>query len=452
MFLNLNQLKKLYLNAPTWMQRLYTSIPYEIRNGTEYQRWIHFLDKEINQDEYSLLKLKETIFYAYENTQYYKRIFDEKGISPYDLHTQKDLEALPYLTKKIIQENFDDLLARNYPEKKQFYVRTGGSTGYPQTFYQSKNIWQKEQAFVQNFFSKFQYNPKILKAKFMGGDFKSSDKNDFFTKDYINNAIHFSPLHLSTKTVSKYVEVLNHYQPIFFHSYPSTLLFLIRNMINQNIQLNYQIKTIFLVSEGYEEEDIQTIKHFFNCTIASFYGQSERIIFATSMDQSLQSFHIDKRYGNFELIDNSSSKTIKNEGIQGTIVGTSFDNFAMPLIRYRSDDMTTYLNYREGIISKIESLRNQVYIDGIDDLKIAITSFPIAQTSMNIHQWQILQKKPGEIELLIVPKIGFSHTDEIQITSVLEKKFKGILKYKIVLVNKPYLTPRGKTTRVIKKY
>lgn len=451
MFVNLNQLKKLYLNAPTWMQKLYTSIPYEIRNGTEYRRWKHFLAEEINQDEYTLLKLKETIFYAYENTKYYKSVFDRIGISPYDIHTSKDIETIPYLTKEIIRENFDDLLVPHYSKRKRFYVKTGGTTGYPQTFYQSKNVWQKEQAFVQDFFSKFQYTPKVLKAIFMGGDFKLSNENDFFRKSYMNNAIHFSPLHLSVKSVSRYVEILNHYKPTFFHSYPSSLLFLIRNMIEQNLQLDYQIKTIFLVSEGYEEKDIQIIKGFFNCTIASFYGHTERIIFATSMDQNLKSYRIDKRYGNFELIDNNNHP-IETEDIQGTIVGTSFDNFAMPLIRYKTDDMATYFDYDGGVISKIESLRNQVYVDGKDGLQIAITSFPIAQTSKNIHLWQIIQKKPGEIELLIVPKIGFSQTDKMYITSVLEKKFKGNLNYKIVLANKPYLTPQGKKSKLIKRY
>lgn len=451
MFLNLNRLKNLYLNAPTWMQKLYTSIPYEIRAGTEYKRWKRFLAEDINQDEYELLKLKETIFHAYENTKYYKHIFDEHGISPYDIHTQKDLQAIPYLTKEVIKENFNDLMVQNYPKTKQFYVKTGGTTGYPQTFYQSKNVWQKEQAFVQYFFSKFHYTPKALKARFMGGDFNMSNENDFFRKNYMNHAIHFSPLYLSVKTVSKYVEVLNQYKPAFFHSYPSSLLFLIRNMIEQNLQLDYQIKTIFLVSEGYEEKDIQTIEAFFNCTIASFYGHTERIIFATSIDQNLNSYRIDKRYGNFELIDDNNHP-IETKDIQGTIVGTSFDNFAMPLIRYKTDDMATYFDYDEGIISKIESQRNQVYVDGKDGLQIAITSFPVSQISKYIHQWQIIQEKPGEIELLVVPKIGFSDIDKMNISSLLEKKFKGILNYKIVLSNKPSLTRQGKTLKFIKKY
>ena len=37
--------------------------------------------------------------------------------------------------------------------------------------------------------------------------------------------------------------------------------------------------------------------------------------------------------------------------ISGEIVGTSFDNFAMPLIRYRTNDFTSYLNVDNSLIN-----------------------------------------------------------------------------------------------------
>lgn len=164
--LNLNQLKKLYTNSPHWVQNLYAAIPFSIRNGSEYKQWRTFLNKNLNVDEYEILKLKETIVYAYEYTTYYKKLFDDNHIDPYAINTRKDLQSIPLLTKKLLKENFHDLQAANYPKSNKFFITTGGTTGYPVTFYQSENVWKKEVAFVADFFEKRWLHSPLTKSLF----------------------------------------------------------------------------------------------------------------------------------------------------------------------------------------------------------------------------------------------------------------------------------------------
>ena len=47
-----------------------------------------------------LERLKEMVRYAYDNTVWYKRSFDEAGVSPDDIHTLKDIERFPFIDKK----------------------------------------------------------------------------------------------------------------------------------------------------------------------------------------------------------------------------------------------------------------------------------------------------------------------------------------------------------------
>ncbi|VAW85845.1 hypothetical protein MNBD_GAMMA16-1827, partial [hydrothermal vent metagenome] len=217
--LNLNQLKNLYLNSPKWVKKIYTAIPFEIRNGSGYREWSTFLKKELNTQEYEILKIKETVLYAYENTKYYKNLFDKHHIDPYNINSREDLQLTPLLTKELVAENFEDLQVINYPDNKKFFVSTGGTTGKSMTFYQSKNIWEKEVAFWIYDTAKYGYNPSKLKASFRGGDLKNIEKRAYWEDDYINNAIHFSPMHLSHDTVYKYIEKLNASKPLFFHAY-----------------------------------------------------------------------------------------------------------------------------------------------------------------------------------------------------------------------------------------
>lgn len=445
--LNLNQLKNLYIKSPRWVKKLYAAIPFEIREGSGYRKWCAFLKKELDIEEYETLKIKETVLYAYENTKYYKNLFDQHSINPYEINSRKDLQTIPLLTKKLVKENFHNLQNSNYPNNKKFFISTGGTTGTPMTFYQSKSVWEKEVGFGIYDFALYGYNPSKLKASFRGGTLKNIAKGEYWENDYINNAIHFSPLHLNKNTVAKYVEKLNDARPLFFHAYPSMLIFLIDNMIEQNLRLEYQIKVIFLVSEGYEKKDIKKMKEFFNATLVGLYGHSERTIIARSITQELDIYQVDQRYGCFELIDNNKTQIIQNN-VTGTIVGTGFDNYAMPLIRYETDDLTHYVDYQSDKIYMIDSLRNQVYIDCKNCIKISINTFVIAKVAQNIHLWQLYQAYPGKVEVLIVPKKSFTDEDKKQILLYLDKEFGEILDFELKLIDQPMLTKRGKVSKM----
>ena len=150
--LNLNKLKKIYTSSPLWMKKLYASIPYDIRNGSDYRKWKQFLEKELNEEEYQLLKLKETLFYASTQTKYYKNIFNKLECHIDEFNHLGDIKNIPFIDKDIVRENYNDLIAHDYPKKKTFFVTTGGSSGEPMQFLQSKNVWSKELAFVNHFF------------------------------------------------------------------------------------------------------------------------------------------------------------------------------------------------------------------------------------------------------------------------------------------------------------
>lgn len=451
--LTLNQLKHLYTNAPLWVQKLYASVPYSIRNGSEFRQWYTFLQTHIDTENYQILKLKETLYYAYENVPYYTKLFNELQVSPFDLHEINDLKNFPLLTKKIIDENFIDLNAINYPKHKKFYVKTGGTTGTPATFYQSNNIWKKELAFVLDFFSHAGYKPSDWKASFKGGDFEELKEDNYWVLDPLNKSISFSPLHLNKNTLDAYCMTLNTYQPLYFHTYPSTLLFFIDLMIEEKRSLNYQPKAIFLVSEGYTEKDIEKIQTFFNfkTKVTSFYGQSERILFATAKDETLQIYHNDKRYGLLELIDEKHNQ-INTIHKKGTLVGTSFDNYAMPLIRYVTDDKTSYLDNNHETIQKITSLRTNIYFDAKNGEKISITFLSISSLTNNIYSFQFYQEKPGSLVLLLVPKKNFSILEKEKIYQAIYTKIGHIMDISVNTIMQPRRTMRGKNINVIKDY
>jgi len=450
--INLNQLKKYYTDSPLWMKSLYGLIPFDIRNGAEYRKWKNFLHQDISQEEYELLKLKETISYAYENTLYYKELFDRLHVSPYDINERKDLELLPTIDKDTVKANYKKLIVNTYPKKSSFYVTTGGSSGAPMKFLQSKNMWAKEVAFTMNHFEKNAFYTNMTKASFRGGEFDNLPKNIFWKPNPHACEIHFSPFHINDKTIQFYVDELNKRKIKYFQTYPSSIKFLIESMRKRNLTLDYQIDTIFLLSENITTDDINLIQSFFQCSVSSFFGHSERLIFASNYASDISSFEVDRRYGFFELLDNSQNSINNNESI-GEMVGTSFDNYAMPLIRYKTNDMTSYLDSVNFIIHRIKGSRDYEFLSGKDGMKASLTALNMhSNIFKNVIKYQYVQSYPGHADLCMNVTNDFSEIDKKLILNALNKKAGHAITFEIKIVDNFILTHRGKFLNIVKKF
>ena len=96
----------------------------------ESQWW----DKE-KLEEYQQIQLQTFLQHANTNVPYYTRIINERGMKPEDIKTKADLVQLRFLTKKLIRDNFPDLVAKNIFHKELYKVETSGSSVSPLSFY-----------------------------------------------------------------------------------------------------------------------------------------------------------------------------------------------------------------------------------------------------------------------------------------------------------------------------
>ena len=152
-----------------------------------------------------------------------------------------------------------------------------------------------------------------------------------------------------------------------------------------------------------------------------------------------------------ELVDNQN-RIITESNKEGTLVGTSFDNKAMPLIRYLTDDTTHYLSENPDRIAKIESLRNKVYLDARNGQKVSITFLSISTLSNEILSFQFLQKSPGHLILSVIPSKKFTEKERLKIKKHLEIKIGNIMDIEVKSVKKLIHTPRGKIRNLVKLY
>ena len=105
-------------------------------------------------EKLQLERLQAMVKYAYENTVYYKRSFDEAGVKPEDITSLADIEKFPFIDKKTERETqhvgsfFGEMCS--VPEEDVVFMATSsGSTGVPTVspFTQEDfDLWQSTEA------------------------------------------------------------------------------------------------------------------------------------------------------------------------------------------------------------------------------------------------------------------------------------------------------------------
>ena len=103
------------------------------KNFEKSQYWSLELDQQ-NQLE----KLQSLITHAYEFVPYYKRIFDERNLTPSSIKQISDLEKLPILTRELIRKHKEELISTAHKKSELIEFGTGGTTRRNMSLFRDK--------------------------------------------------------------------------------------------------------------------------------------------------------------------------------------------------------------------------------------------------------------------------------------------------------------------------
>src|SRR5260221_14638210 len=96
------------------------------------------------------------------------------------------------------------------------------------------------------------------------------------------------------------------------------------------------MRVVFTVSETLYTIQRELIGERFGAKVMDMYGMAERVAFATECE--FGSMHVNPDYSYVEIVDSNGQAT---RGA-GYVVGTTFHNLAMPLVRYKLSDRTRW--------------------------------------------------------------------------------------------------------------
>ena len=214
------------------------------------------------------------------------------------------------------------------------------------------------------------------------------------------------------------------------------------------------VKAAFTSSETLYEIQRDTIERAFECEVFDFLGMAERVIFATECTYHT-GHHLNFEYAINEIVDNNG-QSVAN-GKLGYIVGTSLQNFAMPFIRYKTDDVTAFkkndcpcgrkMPLIEDVTTKAEDII--VTPDG-KMVSSSVLTHPFKPLE-NILESQIVQEDIQNLTINIVKGAGYDDNATPQLIAAMQERIGKQIKIDVQFVNEIPRTPSGKLRWVISK-
>jgi phenylacetate-CoA ligase len=402
-------------------------------------------------NEFQLTKLRAILAHAAKNVPYYRRLFRSVGFDPQQFRDLSDLANIPTLDKAMIRENLNDLIAENISPRDMLYFTTGGTMGMPVGFYNMRHAGGRERAFMFTQWARVGFDYSERRAMLRGTAVKSARHWEYEASE---RSFVFSNFHMTPENVAEYARVMKEKRLLYLHSYPSAIIDFARHLQNQKVKPPL-FKAILASSETVYPGQREFVESVFGARLFSWYGHSEDVVLAGECEVS-RDYHIFPEYSVVEVLKEDGALATE-EDQAGELVGTSLDNFAMPLIRYRTEDWAVMGRARcdcgrsYKLLKETRGRRQDMIIGELDNL--------ISPTALNFHtdvfdrvlQVQFYQCQRGKVELRIKPRHDYSDEDSVNILAALNEKMGDTVKISLNFVDEIPLSPRGKARLVIQE-
>jgi phenylacetate-CoA ligase len=213
-------------------------------------------------------------------------------------------------------------------------IRTSGTSGTPLTIVQSLGNLIREEGFVYRQLRWIGYRHGQRRAWIRGDVVCADDPPDrrYWCRDWVGNKLMMSSYHLSNATIDGYLAALEDFDPVVIHAYPSSVAALAAWLhANGRRYRGAALRGIMTSSETLEPDVRAAVEQAFGVQVFDWYGQAERVAAIGTCERGR--YHVLTDYSGVALLP-----TDGHGGAACELVGTTLNNAAMPLVRYRTGD------------------------------------------------------------------------------------------------------------------
>ena len=288
-------------------------------------------------EELQLERLRHMVEKAYDRVPFYKKKFDEAGIRPSDITSLSDIEKIPFTTKNDMREEYPFGL---FAEPMKNVVRvhaSSGTTGKPVVAgYTKSDLDNWSTAIARLATAAGVSDEDIAQISFGYGLFTGG-----FGLHYGLEKIGTTIVPMSSGNTQKQIMLMQDFGTTTLIATPSYAMYI--SEVIEEMQLpksNFKLKYGLFGSEGMSEEMRATLEKRFGALVTTNYGLTEVSGPGVSGECEYKcGQHINEDMFYVEIIDPNTGKVMPY-GEKGEVVITTLTKEAMPVLRYRTRDIS----------------------------------------------------------------------------------------------------------------
>jgi phenylacetate-CoA ligase len=415
-------------------------------------------------DEIKLNKLKWVIEWVYDRVPFYKQRFDKIGLKPHHIKTLKDIEHIPFTTKSDLRDNYPfGMFAVQMDDIVRIHA-SSGTTGKPTVVgYTHNDIEMWAELMARALTSAGVHKGDILQNAYGYGLF-TGGLGIHYGAEKLGAAV----IPMSGGNTQKQVMLMQDFGTTVLTCTPSYALNIVEVAREMGVKRSsLRLKAGVFGAEPWTENMRKEIEEKLEIDAIDIYGLSEIMGPGVAVEclEGKNGLHLYEDHFLPEVIDPEKLQPAAY-GEKGELVITTLTKEAIPLVRYRTRDLTT-LNADHCVCGRT-TLRMGRITGRTDDMLIirGVNVFPSQIESVILKidgvepYYQLIVDRDGPLDTLEVrvevnDRIPF---DEIKVLETMERKIEHDIKdYLGVNARVKLVEPKGiersagKAVRVIDK-
>ncbi len=403
-----------------------------------------------------LQRLKKTLHHAYNNTAFYKTRFDEHGVHPDDLKDLSDIKKFPFTVKSDLRNHYPfGMLATSMDDVVRVHA-SSGTTGQPTVV-----------AYTQNDINDWA-DVVARSIRAAGGD--KGDKvhvaygYGLFTgglgAHYGAERLGCAVIPMSGGQTQKQVQLIKDFGADIIMVTPSYMLNIIDEMTRQGVDpQTLNLRTGIFGAEPWTDAMRRDIEQHAAIDAVDIYGLSEVMGPGVAQEcmESKDGPTIWEDYFYPEII-NPETGEVCADGEEGELVFTSLTKEALPIIRYRTRDLTRLLPGTARTMRRMDKITGRsddmLIIRGVNVFPSQIEEQILSIPAFSPH-YQIELTKAGNLDAVTI-KIEFCDAqppaDSDALLKTLQANIKtmvGISSTVVVVAQGELPRSEGKAKRVV---
>ena len=355
-------------------------------------------------ERFQIYKLRQILDYVYKRSPFYRKLFTDNQILPSEIRSLTDLSKIPFTEPKdIIADPYRFLCVSIGEISRIFTLKSSGTTGdAKRVFFTQKDLHRIVDLLAAHTKTVGGNRKNVIQILLPGT--RPFGQADLLAKG-VEKAGAIPVITGVTSDPIEQIEAIKKNRSTILVGYPFCIY-----RVTQEIKQKYSlkdlgIKVVVTTGEHIPLSVRNTIKQIWKADLFSHYGLVEMGLSVGIECEIHKGYHIDEADFIVEIVDPCTGRVLE-EGEEGELVITTLSREGMPLIRYRTRDLSRIIKERcecGSILKRIDMITKRIgtAID-LGEVKLYPSTFDESLFSISeIIDYQVDVKREAERVKLI---------------------------------------------------